>query len=427
MSMQFFYTSTCGLLKNNIEEQRKKLSSYKKHLTKVATSKTYTDLECSIVLPYDETHAQMAKKLVKQKVKKTLKYIFVVGIGGSNLGTKAVYDTLRGYQDMCGVPRFPKMFFLDTVDPEILGSYQKLLASIHSPEEILINIISKSGGTTETILNAEYMYGWLRKKFPHIQDRVVVTTDKDSLLWKEATQKNIACLPIPALVGGRYSVFSTVGLFPLAVAGCDISSLLSGAREVKKDTAQTSASILYLHAKKGNSINDNFFFHPELESLGKWYRQLLGESIGKESRDGSRVGITPTVSLGSVDLHSVGQLYLGGPRDKITTFVYTKKSATQKSISHPRLFDRIIPELQGLSAQDVMSAIFQGVQVAYKKQSLPYMTVLLPDISEHSLGMYLQWKMIEMMYLGKLFDVNAFDQPHVELYKKETKRILMSR
>lgn len=422
--MQFFYKPTCGLSVKEIQEYTKLLSPYKKHLAKVASSKAYTDPECSLSLPYDETHIHAVHALVKQKVKKTLKYIFVIGIGGSNLGTKAVYDALRGYQDVCGMGKLPKMFFLDTVDPEILTTYQKLIASIHAPEEILINIISKSGGTTETMQNAEYMYAWLKKKFSHIQERIVVTTDKDSLLWKESARKNISCSPIPALVGGRYSVLSTVGLFPLTAAGFNISALLAGARETEKNTALVSAITLYLHAKKGNTINDNFFFHPELESLGKWYRQLLGESIGKESRDGSRVGITPTVSLGSVDLHSVGQLYLGGPRDKITTFVCTAQSTRQKAILGGRLFPAIIPKLQGLAAQDVMSAIFQGVQVAYKKQSLPYVTVLLPDISERSLGMYFQYKMIEMMYLGKLFEVNAFDQPHVELYKKETKQIL---
>lgn len=422
--MRFLYTSTCGLLKYDVEEQRKKLFSYKKNLAKIALSKTYAEPECSLALPYDEAHLRAVRACVKQKVKKTLKYIFVIGIGGSNLGTKAVYDALRGYRDMCGMGGLLKMFFLDTVDPDILTAHQKLIASIRSSDELLINIISKSGGTTETILNAEYVYAWLRKKFPNIRERIVVTTDTDSVLWKESVRQHIACLSIPARVGGRYSVLSTVGLFPLATAGFNVSALLAGAREVHKDMAFTSAIVLYLHAKKGNSINDTFFFHPELESLGKWHRQLLAESIGKESGDGTRVGITPTVSLGSIDLHSMGQLYLGGRRDKITTFVYTDARVRQKSIQHIRLFPQLIPELRGLSGEDVMSAIFAGVQAAYAKQSLPYMTLLLPDISECSLGMYLQWKMIETMVLGTLFDVNAFDQPHVELYKKETKRIL---
>lgn len=218
-------------------------------------------------------------------------------------------------------------------------------------------------------------------------------------------------------------MLSAVGLFPLAAAGFNIRALLSGAEEAH-GAAFVSASILYLHARRGVLINDNFFFHPELESLGKWYRQLLGESIGKESRDGTRVGITPTVSLGSVDLHSVGQLYLGGPRDKLTTFVSTTTSVRQKTILHARLFPRIIPELEGASAQGVMAAIFGGVRAAYKKQSLPYTSVLLPDISERSLGQYFQWKMTETMILGRLLGVNAFDQSHVELYKKETKKIL---
>jgi glucose-6-phosphate isomerase len=423
--MQFFYKPTCGISLKDIHACAQTLSSYKKHLSRVTASGAYTELECSLVLPYDATHARVSKKLAKEKTGKALKYVFVIGIGGSNLGAKAVYDAIRGYSDICTPRVFPKIYFLDTVDPEMLAAYQKLCASIHSQEELLIVSISKSGGTTETIANTEYMYAWLKKKFPRIQERIVVITDKDSLLWKESVRMGIARLPIPALVGGRYSVFSSVGLFPLAVVGCDISLLIAGAKEVKKDSALMSAVILFLQAKNGHTIHDNFFFHPELESLGKWYRQLFGESIGKESENGARVGITPTVSLGSVDLHSVGQLYLGGPRDKTTTFVYTAKGAQKNPPAYGRLFSHLIPELHGVSAQSIMSAIFRGVQAAYKKQSLPYMSLVLPDISEYSLGMYLQWKMTEIMYLGKLFKVNAFDQPHVELYKKETKKILM--
>ncbi|MBI2645291.1 hypothetical protein HYW94_03920 [Candidatus Uhrbacteria bacterium] len=468
--MHFFYKQTCGLSNKDIQKHAKKLFQYRNHLKKVRTSHAYADTECSLTLPYDESHARISRALAQQKATKALKYIFVIGIGGSNLGTKAVYDACRGYHDVCGDGKFPKMIFLDTVDPEILVAYQKLLATIRSPEEILINIISKSGGTTETILNAEYVYAWLKKKFPAIHERIVVTTDEDSSLWKESMRKHIACLSIPGLVGGRYSVFSSVGLFPLAAGGFDISSLLAGARgvldrclgsSIQNDIGLISAAILFSHAKKTKDINDNFFFHPELESVGRWYRQLLGESIGKEAKNGARAGITPTISLGSVDLHSVGQLYLGGPRDKVTTFVYTdivtlngirdlamsssgltrgsrviKSGMTVKirDSSPPaggptrndnqRLFPNLIPELRGVSAQQAMSAIFQGVQAAYKKQFLPYMTVLLPDISEQSIGMYFQWKMLEMIYLGALFGVNAFNQPQVELYKKETKRIL---
>jgi len=184
--------------------------------------------------------------------------------------------------------------------------------------------------------------------------------------------------------------------------------------------------MLELQHEHGFTINDNFFFHPELESVGKWYRQLMGESVGKEqSLTGEVVhaGITPTVSLGSTDLHSVGQLYLGGPKDKLTTFVSSKQTASL-SVPDERVFPNLVPMITGRSAADIMAAILQGVKIAYQKADLPFMEVVLDSLDEESIGAYLQFKMLEMMYLGQLLSVNSFDQPNVESYKVETKQIL---
>jgi glucose-6-phosphate isomerase len=241
-------------------------------------------------------------------------------------------------------------------------------------------------------------------------------------------------LDIPAKVGGRYSVLSSVGLLPLASVGIDIAKLREGAQDMLgqcldesgDNVAAHSASVLAAGAKQGYIINDNFLFHPELESLGKWYRQLMGESIGKEqSLSGETVhaGITPTVSLGSTDLHSVGQLYLGGPKDKLTTFI-SSKTSQEVRVPQDRIFPALVPMISQKSAADIMGAILEGVKIAYQKADLPYMEVVLDAIDEHSLGAYLQFKMLEMMYLGQLLNVNSFDQPNVEAYKVETKRLL---
>ena len=191
--------------------------------------------------------------------------------------------------------------------------------------------------------------------------------------------------------------------------------------------ALQSAQVLAAHLQKGYTINDNFFFHPELESVGKWYRQLMGESVGKEhSLTGETVhtGITPTVSLGSTDLHSVGQLYLGGPKDKLTTFVSAPNKLVRVEVPQNRIFPELVPMINGKTAEDIMDAILEGVQIAYQKADLPYMQVTLDGINEASLGAFLQFKMLEMMYLGQLLNVNSFDQPNVEAYKVETKRLL---
>ena len=413
----------------------KQLSPYAEHLKEVLQH-GYEDEESSINLPGDKELMESVGAALRDKNTTSLKYILVIGIGGSNLGTKAVYDALYGRFDILEPSRMPKMIFLDTTDPGILLHLESFFdKEITSEEEIVINVISKSGDTTETIVNAELVLGMLQKKFPGILDRLVVTTDFGSLLWKIAEAEDITRLSIPEKVGGRYSVLSAVGLFPLAKVGINVTALLDGARkmrekclslDIRENPAMVSAAVLFTNYHSGKTINDNFIFHSELESLGKWYRQLLGESIGKEhDRDGNvvRVGITPTVSIGSTDLHSVGQLYLGGPEDKITTFIFAEFSK-RGTVVTPEVFAGVLGGISGKKPADVADAILKGVKIAYEKKGLPFMEALLPDITPASLGAFMQFKMMEMMYLGQLFNVNPFDQPNVELYKIETKNIL---
>lgn len=436
--MEFLYRSSANISDSDLIELNELLVDYKAHLVRVAKRGGYEDKESSINLPVDEVLLRDVLAASEAKSERELKYIIVIGIGGSNLGTKAIYDSLYGFFDQFEPDRFPKVLFADTNDPKTITKLTDFLVThIQDPSEFVVNSISKSGGTTETIANTEFIVGALRERFGDtVYERMVVTSDTGSPLWTSAVERGITALSIPKNVGGRFSVFSSVGLFPLALLGLDVRALREGARAMRKrclsepiqtNPAMLSAIILFSHLKKGKTINDNFIFHPELESLGKWYRQLMGESIGKEKDwDGNIVhtGITPRVSIGSTDLHSVGQLYLGGPQDKTTTFISTKRVASTTLMPRRRLFPNLIESLHDKSLDQIMRAILEGTKIAYLKNKLPFMEVILPDISEHSLGEFLQFKMIEMMYLGSLLRVNAFDQPNVELYKIETKRIL---
>lgn len=410
-----------------------KTKAYTKILREVVSTDD-TASESSINVPDDTAMLKQVEELASQKAGDGLRYHIVVGIGGSNLGAKAVYDALGGARDNLRPERYPKLIFAETTSPEWLRDARAFLDGIEEPGHVLVSVISKSGGTTETLANFEVIMDTLRAKFgDEAFARVVAITDEDSKLWQAAGTRNMARLAIPKSVGGRYSVLTSVGLFPLATVGIDIDALLAGAQQFRDaalqnehNDAAVSASVLahYYHADK--SINDNFFFSPELESLGKWYRQLMGESIGKaQTRDGTEahVGITPTVSLGSTDLHSVGQLYLGGPNDKVTTFVYNQTSP-DVPIPEERVLPELVPMIDGKSAGDIMNAILEGTKTAYQKAGLVFMEIALERIDEESLGAYLQFKMMEMMYLGYLLDVNPFDQPSVEDYKVETKRIL---
>lgn len=428
-----------GVSRKDIEATAANLLEYQESLKDVYNGLLYEVPEASVNLPTDADMVERVVQMANAKRAERLRYIFVIGIGGSNLGTKAIYDALDGSFDKISPARKPKMVFVDTNDPEGLQRTISFIDSeIKSLDELAVCAISKSGGTTETIANTEWVMQALQKRFERPESRLVVITGEDSAFASRATELGIDQLHIPKLVGGRYSVFSPVGLYPLALAGYDIESLMEGARSAKVDALNdsidhnpslASASILLLNRRAGRSVNDNFVFHPELESLGKWYRQLMGESIGKENDiDGNQVfeGLIPTVSVGSIDLHSVGQLYLGGPKEKITTFISTRRNQQGPKLAGEgeRLFPELVPMINGKSANDIMKAIYGGVIVAYRKNDRAFMEVVLDEVSEYSLGYFMQFKMIEMMFLGKLLNVNPFDQPNVESYKVETKNIL---
>ncbi len=323
--MNFQYKNSSLINESGFNELLPLLQSYSKQLQLVVNSHTFDAPESSVNLPSDKNLLEIVMKMVKKKISSKLKYIVDIGIGGSNLGTKAVYDALYGFYDVLEPNRFPKMIFLDTTDENLLLKCSKLIQTLENKDEFLINTISKSGGTTETIANLEIILRELESKFGDVHERLVITTDEGSKLWELAYKNGVDVLPIPKTVGGRFSVLSAVGLLPLACCSIDVDSLRKGAEkmrtmclssDISENIAALSAAIIYLHNKNGKNINDTFFFLPQLESIGKWYRQLTGESLGKElDLQGKKVhaGITPTVSIGSTDLHSVGQLYLGGP------------------------------------------------------------------------------------------------------------------
>jgi len=368
----------------------------------------YSDSRSSINLPLDLPMLRGVKDMIKEKLKLKPSYLIVVGIGGSNLGTIAIQEAVLGKLYNQLNPKI-KVLYADTVDSDSINSIIQLIKS--EKGNVLLNVISKSGTTAETVANFEVLLNTLKKYKKNFNKYVVAATDQGSRLWDLAIKNHFDVLEIPKKVGGRYSVFSPVGLFPLGMLGINLEKLLRGAEDMKHkclskslntNPAAISAALAYLNYKKGNNIQDLFLFSNDLESLGRWNRQLIGESLGKNKK-----GITPTVSIGSTDLHSVAQLYLGGPYDKFTTFVSIDKN------HHPNnKLDRI------------MKAILAGTQKSFRKNKRPFTKITLPDKSEYSIGQFLQLKMIETIYLGSLMNVNPFDQPKVEDYKAETRKLL---
>jgi glucose-6-phosphate isomerase len=433
-SFQFKYVESCGVSNQEFEQLGKRLKPEIKRLAHALTT-GYASEYASINMLTDQSMLDHVQHVVQEKkiLKPTL--MIVIGIGGSNLGAKALYEAFYGTINIRADQSKIHVYWADTVDSQCIHAIsQEVVHALDRGQNILLVIISKSGATTETIVNAQIFLNILmQKRSQDYLNYVVAITDKDSKLWQLAQQEKFVCLEIPKKVGGRFSVFSAAGLFPLAMADINIEQLVNNARfvvpeytdeQIFNNPAAISAAILAFHYQQGINIHDTFLFSPNLESLGKWYRQLLGESIGKEfSRDGHKVdvGITPTVSIGSTDLHSVGQLYLGGPKDKVTTFV-SIDSAIQIQVPEINGFDQLVSHIQNKELSSIMAAIEMGVKRAYLKKELPFVSCVLH--SKWHVAQFMQFKMLEIIYLGFLLEVNPFDQPQVELYKEETRELL---
>lgn len=431
-NVKFNYKNTAGVSDGNLKEIVGQTEKYRLKLAEVVATQNMDALEASILLP--DLNRDETDEAIKIYKTKQLKYIIVVGIGGSILGTQAIYNALRKSDYDNGDK--PQMLFIDAIDERRIAGILSLIdQNIKNADEIIINIVSKSGKTVETMANFEILANELSKRFGDILPRVVATTDENSRLWKIAREKNIKTLLIPKIVGGKFSVFSAVGLFPLGLCGINSQELLNGARdarqvclekELENNPALAQTAVICAHLKQGKNIHNNFFFNPAMEFVGRWGRQLAGESIGNKSGlDGAiaNAGWTPIVSIGSTDMHSMSQLYLEGPKDKITTFIFSSASEYDLQTPENGIFN--LDGIAKMPAVKLTDIIYQSVKTAYLKEELPFMEIQLDTISAYTLGAFLQIQMMKIMYIARLLNVNAFDQPSVELYKKEMRAKLL--
>ena len=388
-----------------------------------------------IAMPFQTSLHDEIAVIVNKKKLLAPTMLVIIGIGGSNLGTRAVQELLLGglYNQRTAAM---KVYYVDTVDADYVATILAIVKDqLAAHCSVIINVITKSGTTLETVANFEVFLALLKKYREKWQDFVVITTDAGSVLETFASNNAIDCLRIPQHLGGRYSVFSAVALFPLAMLGVDIAQLCAGAADTTKhclqqneaNNALMSAAVIFLHysAAQKKNIHDTFLFSLDAEFLGKWYRQLMAESIGKEGNlRGEKVSIDlmPTVSIGTSDLHSVAQLYLAGAKNRCTTFVTIEKSNTSIVIDGDlQIMDQIHARV---TLDDLMNAAAHSLQKAYQDQKQPYMVMQLPEKNAYYVGQFLQFKMFEIMYLGQMLNINAFDQPNVELYKKILKKLI---
>ena len=436
-SIRVKYQDTCLVEQHELEPLIAQLIP---EITRIACSleNKYESQYAALWLPDDSALRTRVKTVATLLMQSQPALILLVGIGGSSLGAQALFQALYGsyYNMLSRYKNSIEFYCVDTLDTDLLSAYLALAEQmLQEGKQILVLLITKSGTTTETVINGAFCIELLKKYRPaSYRKYIVVLTDKLSPLYTLARQHEYLCIEIPKLVGGRYSMLSAVGLLPLALLGADIDGLHEGARAMRDlcidthtwyiNSALMCAVLLYKHYSQGRTIHDTFVFSPDLVGLGNWYRQLVGESLAKQS-----CGITPTVSLGTTDLHSVVQLYLAGPHDKVTTFVWPEHTDNSSIYTTPLVIPdtevtQLVPGLADKTVTTLTRALFCGVQAAYRQAQRPFITLEFDIKSSYALGQYSMLKQCQVLYLGNLLGVSVFDQPAVELYKSKTREIL---
>ena len=381
---------------NFIQKQKKKPIYNFKQLKKENWIKKYKLLlSLTPNYKYSYTKAQI-KNLKKQN------FFRIIGMGGSTLGAKAIYKFLQDKTKK-------KFVFIDNLKPK-LSKYEK------SNEAVNI-IISKSGNTLETIINTSILINQNQKS-----KNIFITEKKNSYLLNLAHKIRAEVFEHKNYIGGRYSVLSEVGMLPAELMGFDerkfkrLNLLINNNNFLKKLIINVDATLKFIKQGKSNSIILNY--DEKSENLLKWYQQLIAESLGKKSK-----GLLPMISNMPMDNHSLLQLYLDGPKKNFYTFfnVFEKKSEiiNKKNILNTHAY------LKNKSIFQILNSQKKATENIFKKRKLPFRSFELLRRNEETLGELFCFFILETILLGRALKVNSFDQPSVELVKKETKKILI--
>jgi len=367
-------------------------------------------------LPFKETsEIKNYAKNVKQK------QIYLIGIGGSSLGSRAIYTFLRSSLN------FKKnLYFLDTIDPLKINSLIKLNNSIDAH----FVVISKSGDTIEPISILKYVDSVV--SINHLNCTVI--SEEDSPLHRFAKVNSLRFFSLEKNVGGRFSVFSVVGLLPLAIIGVDIDKLLLGAKEVHESFFREDYyydliinKARFLVENKGRFNNNIIFSYSSVfKDFNKWYVQLWAESLGKINKNGTRQGLTPISLLGPDDQHSFLQLIIDGVRDKTVTIFKIENLRDSSRVPDNSKFDifdsnfinnRSFNDLINFQADATYKAILE-------QKDIPCDIITISTIDEKNIGRLIYRFQLLVSAISSFMQINAYDQPGVELGKKILRDLL---
>ncbi len=372
-------------------------------------------------LPRDYDKEEFARiKKAAEKIRSNSDVLIVIGIGGSYLGAKAAIDFLTG--PFYNYTAKTKIIFAgNSISPNYINGILKTIEGM----DVSVNIISKSGTTTEPAVAFRIFKEYLEKKYGKdgARERIYATTDKAKGALKGlADNEGYETFVVPDDVGGRYSVLTAVGLLPIAVCGADIDKLMQGAADAMEIYANESleendcykyAAIRNVLYRKGKTIEMLVNYEPELQYFIEWWKQLYGESEGKDQK-----GIFPAGACFSTDLHSMGQYIQDGLRNIFETVLYVKNSKTDITIGEDA--DNIdgLNFLSGKTVDYVNKKAFEGTLLAHTDGGVPNLILKIDALDEYTLGQLVYFFEKACGISGYMLGVNPFNQPGVESYKK---------
>ncbi|MDC3101496.1 glucose-6-phosphate isomerase [Candidatus Pelagibacter sp.] len=372
---------------------KKKNLDVKKKLKSILDDKNY------IIDSLNENYKNSFTKDQIRKYKKNSNFR-VIGMGGSTLGSQTIFDFLRH--------KIKKRFtFIDNLKPKKIKNKKKKFTNL---------VISKSGNTIETIINANI---YINKN----DKNIFVTENKKNHLYLLAKKLKGEIIHHNNFIGGRYSVLSEVGMLPAELMGLNskkfkqFNNLIKNKNFLDSLINNVNAILFFIKKKKFNSIIINY--DDKSENLFKWYQQLIAESLGKKKR-----GILPIVSNMPKDNHSVMQLYLDGFENNFYTFFYTNETKSEKVNNNNLLLSQNF--LKNKNINNIMYAQKKATENIFKKKSIPFRSFEIKKRNEETLGELFSFFILETILLGKSLNINPYDQPAVELIKKETKKLLIN-
>jgi len=374
-------------------------------------------------LPYNYDKEEFARiKKAAEKIRQDTDILIVIGIGGSYLGARAAIEFLKGPYYNALRDGAPEIYFAGN---SISGSYLADMIKLCEGKRVSVNIISKSGTTTEPAVAFRVFRKYLEEQYGEEEaaKRIYCTTDKARGTLKAlADEKGYECFVVPDDVGGRFSVLTAVGLLPIAAAGADIDKLMAGAakaaekyneEDLYKNDCYTYAAIRNAFYRKGKSVELLVSYEPRFALMAEWFKQLFGESEGKDNK-----GLFPASVIFSTDLHSMGQYVQDGARLMFETVVTFSETDKDVVIEKEENDGDGLNFLAGKTMSFVNEKAFEGTVLAHTDGGVPNLVINVDKPDEENLGELIYFFCKACAISGYVLGVNPFDQPGVESYKK---------